>query len=149
MHEKELMKELERAVGQRMGRTGKALMQQLDEELQKAGVSYSASQVIVLANVFRCEGLNQQTVAQMMHRDKACATRLIDSLEEASLVVRVPNKSDRRQNLLYLTNEGRGMVHKFAVAARKTQEIALKGINDDELEIFNQVLDRIRNNLES
>ncbi len=149
MDEKELMKELERAIGHRMGRTGKAMMNRLSKELHEAGFPYSAPQMIVLANVYRSEGLNQQAVACLMHRDKAAATRLIDSLEKANLLVRIPDKNDRRQNMLYLTNEGKEMVFKFSEVSRATQETALEGIGSKELVIFRRVLDRIRDNLES
>lgn len=146
--EKELREQFKEAIGHQMGRTGKAIMSRFNRELQAAGSPYNAPQMIILANIFHCEGLNQQTVAHMMHRDKAAATRLIDSIEKANLAVRVPDKNDRRSNMIYLTSKGKETVFKYAPIAQKTQEAALKGIDPEEIRIFRQVLDRIYQNVE-
>ena len=60
-----------------------------------------------LATVVFRQGLSMGELAQAEHLPPSAATRLVDRLEGAGLVVRRPNSRDRRGVLLEATPEGR------------------------------------------
>ena len=70
-------------------------------------------------------------------------TRLIDNMEQQNFVVRIPNKTDRRTNLVYLTRTGRDIEEKARFIANKTLKEALQGLTVEELSVSQEVLRRI------
>jgi len=53
------------------------------------------------------EGIRQNTLAERIGIEGPSLVRIIDELAAAGLVTREPDPSDRRANLLYLTDKGR------------------------------------------
>ncbi|MCK4574626.1 MAG: MarR family transcriptional regulator [candidate division Zixibacteria bacterium] len=147
--ENELKRRLEGAIGRHIGHAGKVIFCRLGRNLADAGYEVNPEQMIMLAHVYLSEGINQQSLSQHIHRDKAAATRLIDSLEKKNLVIRVSDKTDRRQNMIFLTNEGKEMVLEVSEVAEKTHAEALVGVTEEEVSTLKRVLDKIRENLES
>ena len=133
--------------GRAVGMTGKALRQRLNRNLALGGHELTAEQAIVLANLWHREGLCQQEIAEITNRDKTSTTRLIDALEEQKLAVRVPDKTDRRQNMIYLTNEGKERCEKLKQVAETTQNEALRGIDNEHVRICKDVLWKVWRNL--
>ena len=82
-----------------------------------------------------------------MFRDKTATTRWIDFLEAKDLVVRIPDKADRQQKLIYLTKKGREMVGELMQIVWKTEEDALRGIEPQKIAICKEVLKQVRGNL--
>ena len=76
-------------------------------------------------------------------------TRLIDNLERHHLVVRVSDASDRRINLIHLTELGAEMQEKTTRIVEGVVNKALDGISDEELARSREVLLHIMKNLDS
>jgi MarR family transcriptional regulator, transcriptional regulator for hemolysin len=53
------------------------------------------------------EGIRQNTLAERIGIEGPSLVRIVDDLASAGLVTREPDPSDRRANLLYLTDKGR------------------------------------------
>ena len=75
-------------------------------------------------------------------------TIIVGNMEKNNLLVRVPSETDKRINLLYLTNKGKELQSVLFKAAMETSEKAVGGIDEKELEIAKKVLKQIRENLE-
>ena len=73
-------------------------------------------------------------------------TRLIDNMEKHSLVVRIPDKSDRRQKLIYLTKKGQDLQEKLVIVIQKTLLEAQKSIKIKNIETCKSVLHQIYEN---
>ena len=85
----------------------------LDTHLASLGYDLIAPQCGMLV-ILKIEGkLSQAELGQFLAMDKATMVRMIDGLEEAGLVKRVPSKVDRRVNALALTETGRKSVTKI------------------------------------
>ncbi len=138
----------ENALGRLIGLAGRAMRGCLDYNLAQAGYDLSAEHMILLGILRDHEGVNQQTLTEYMFRDKTATTRWIDFLEEKKLVVRVPDKTDRRQKMIFLTREGKEMIEGLKQIGRLTEKDALQGIDPKEVAVCKKVLKRIRMNLE-
>lgn len=53
------------------------------------------------------DGVTQQELCNATFKDKPSMTRLIDNMEKQHLVIRVPDKKDRRTNKIHLTENGK------------------------------------------
>jgi len=134
-------------IGPLMGHTGKALSRRMDKNLAAAGFDLNVLQVVLLKHVHMTEGVNQQTLTDYMFIDKTSMTRHIDALEKKNLVTRVPDKTDRRQKMIFLTKQGKELLEPLVQVALKTQGEATQGIDKQELAMFKAVLQKIRVNL--
>ena len=134
-------------LGRLMGMAGQAMFSRLARNLAKAGLDLTPEQGILLKHIDVHEGLNQKALTEWMFLKKAHMTRLIDSLENKGVVVRVVDKTDRRQNMIYLTPKGKDQVLELTKIGRITEKQATNGIAADKVTVCKEVLVRMRTNL--
>jgi DNA-binding MarR family transcriptional regulator len=60
----------------------------------------------VLIHLWEKQGVNQQELANLLHKDKASMTYLIDNLSKRKLLRRSEDSADRRNKLITLTPAG-------------------------------------------
>ena len=68
-------------------------------------------------------------------------------MEKRNLVVRIPDRLDRRQKLIYLTDKGKRLREELMRIVREISLEAEKGIKPEDLDVFKGVLAGIRENL--
>ena len=78
---------------------------------------------------------------------KTTLTAMLDRMEEAGLINRNFDKTDRRQIRITLTKKARELNDKYSEVSRKKNEIFYQGFSDSEIEQFENYLYRIINNL--
>ena len=137
---------LEESLGYAMGRATRSLGALVNRNFAQAGYDVTCEQWSVLVNLGKKNGQSQQDLAGLICKDKTSVTRLIDNMEKHSLVVRIPDKSDRRQKLIYLTKKGRDLQEKLVIVIYQTLLEAQKSIKLKDLETCKQVLHQIYEN---
>jgi DNA-binding MarR family transcriptional regulator len=70
-------------------------------------------------------------------------------MEKRDLVVRIPDRLDRRQKLIYLTDKGKRLREESMKVVQKTSVEAQQGIESEHLDVFKDVLAKIHGNLSS
>jgi len=93
------------------------------------------------------DGQSQQELCVCTERDKPCTTRLIDTMEKHNLVVRVPDRTDRRVKLIYLTQKGKQLQKTLTEQVMKSVYEALEGIDKHELDVCLKALHTVCANL--
>ena len=91
--------------------------------------------------------LSQQELCNRTFRDKPSITRLIDNLEKQKLVKRMASKSDRRINLVCLTQAAVDLQEMTILIANQTMDEALEGISREEINVVKSVFQRVYDNL--
>ncbi len=76
--------------------------------------------------------------------DKALTSRVVASLSEKGLVVRVTKPSDRRRALIYLTERGRQIHDEVLPLARRINQEVLAALSDEEVDRLDDMLDRLQ-----
>lgn len=74
-------------------------------------------------------------------------TRLIDKLEKRNLVTRVSDHTDRRINLIHLTDAGAKLEAKATELVQEIANRTLSNVSEDELNAVRLVLRKIMGNL--
>jgi len=69
------------------------------------GFNLTAEQFLVMDTLWDEGVMSQQQIADTILKDKNSVTKLIDALEKKGLVERVAGRSDKRQNLIHLTQK--------------------------------------------
>jgi DNA-binding MarR family transcriptional regulator len=128
-------------------RTGRAFMRRLNHNFAQAGHDVKSEQVRILSCLRHQDGQRQQDLANLVHKDKTSITRIIDSMEKRDLVVRIHDRLDRRQKLIYLTNKGKRLQEELRVIVQETALEAQQGVALEHLEICRDALTKIYSNL--
>ena len=128
-------------------RTSKAFRRRLNHSFVEAGYDITSEQCRILRCLWQKDGQRQQDLANVAHKDKTSITRIVDSMEKRDLVVRVHDRLDRRQNLIYLTNKGKKLQEGLMQIVRKISAEAQQGITPEDLDTFREVLTRLHKNL--
>lgn len=118
------------------------------DRLQENGINITPEQYLVLDILWEKQSLSQQNIADIIQKDKNSVTKIIDSLEKKQLVKRVTDKKDRRINKIELTEEAIAMEKVATEVAINFMNDAIKGIDNQELDSFVDVMRQIKNNLE-
>lgn len=129
------------------GMASTAVARRLQKNFRNAGLEITIEQWSVLYHLWKEDCLSQQELCNRTFRDKPSITRLIDNLEKQKLVRRIPSKSDRRINLVCLTDAAQALQSQTIDLANQTMNEALIGVNKEEIEVVKQVFQRVYDNL--
>ncbi|WP_104734863.1 MarR family winged helix-turn-helix transcriptional regulator [Hanstruepera ponticola] len=92
---------------------------------------------------------SQKELAQILFKDYASLTRIIELLVKKSYLSRSINQSDRRKFVLKLTAKGHTIVDKLTPVIIENRKIALKNISDTDLKSLKATLKTITDNCKS
>lgn len=136
-------------IGYLIKSSGRAFANEVNSKIKELGLPMTVEQVGIIFRLFFHPGQTQKDMAEFFLKDKTTIARIIGTMEKNSLLVRVPSETDKRINLLYLTNKGKDVQGVLAKVALETSDKAKAGIDEKELEIAKKVLKQIRENLEN
>jgi DNA-binding MarR family transcriptional regulator len=78
---------------------------------------------------------------------KTTLTSMLDRMEESGLLLRIFDKTNRRQIRIVLTDQARSLSSKYDKVSQEMNEIYYAGFSDDEIIAFENTLRRILKNL--
>jgi len=129
------------------GMASTAVARRLQKNFRAAGLEITIEQWSVLYHLWKEDGLSQQELCNRTFRDKPSITRLIDNLEKQHLVNRLPSTTDRRINLVALTNKAKDMQQLTIDLANQTMNEALIGVKKEDIDLVKQIFQRVYDNL--
>lgn len=139
--------DIDRSFGTIVHWAERALINRLQQKFEAGGFDITVEQWRVLVNLWNQEGQFQRELAEAAHKDKTGITRILHGMEKRDLVVRVPDRADKRNKRIYLTRKGREFHKALVQHTRKTLEEALQGISDEDAEACKDTLTRVIRNL--
>ncbi len=131
------------------GKVSAAINRKLHRNFRQSGLEISPEQWTVLIFLWEKDGVTQQELCNATFKDKPSMTRLIDNMEKQHLVVRISDKKDRRTNQIHLTRTGKDMEEQARRIANETLIEALKGINQEDMKVSQEVLRKIFQNTQA
>ena len=129
------------------GMASTAVARRLQKNFRAAGLEITIEQWSVLYHLWKEDGLSQQELCNRTFRDKPSITRLIDNLEKQHLVNRMPSSTDRRINLVALTDKAKDMQQLTIDIANQTMNEALIGVKKEDIDLVKQIFQRVYDNL--
>ncbi|MFT2099329.1 MarR family winged helix-turn-helix transcriptional regulator [Marinomonas sp. 2405UD66-6] len=124
-----------------------AIKQQLNNQLDIQNLGISPMHVRVLKIIGEIPGSTAMDIAALFKRDKAQITRLVNHLIDQELITKKPNPNDKRSQFLELTATGAVLQGKLKALSDKMESRMIEGIKEEDLEIFSQVAQQMKNNL--
>lgn len=135
----------EMAIGTMLSDTARLMRRSFDERARIIGVTRPQWQVLIVLK--RVEGINQGGLADLLDVEPITLCRMVDRLQEAELVERRRDPSDRRAWRLFLSEKAQNLLEELRPVAEEMLDAALDGISDAERVALMATLDRILHNL--
>ena len=116
-----------------------------DQQVREIGVTGPQARLLLTLN--RRPGENQGFYAEQLEVEPITLCRMVDRLEEASMVERRPDPADRRAWQLHLTDKSRKVVEKLQQRVDSLVEDMLAGLTYSERSEFARLLKVVGSNL--
>jgi DNA-binding MarR family transcriptional regulator len=126
-----------------VGRTSRAIIKRLTKKFADAGFDVSYEQWSILVHLYRKDGQTQQELSTVSVKDKAAITRLLNVLEKKNMVLRVPDRSDKRSKLVYLTHKAKSFRDDLMAMVMEMLVEAEQGISYEEMAQCKSTLNKI------
>lgn len=101
----------------------------------------------ILFPLWREDGISIVDLARETALTKSTLTSMLDRLEEAKYLQRVPSRTDRRRILIYLTDEGKRLQERYIGVSQDMTEVFYEGFAGPEIDEFERCLERLLQNL--
>jgi DNA-binding MarR family transcriptional regulator len=121
------------------------LREQFNDTAQSVGLTLA--QARTLLHLARNEGISQVSLAQILEVQPITLLRQIDRLEDAGLVRRQTNTSDRRAQQLFLTPAAEPLLETISEMGGALTDQAFAGFTEERRTLALGLLKEIKNNL--
>lgn len=105
-------------------------------------------QLHTLKSLAVSDGMSQRQLGAAIRKNPANLTRILDRLEAKAFTVRQADPQDRRAYLVYLTEEGRGVLDKVEEVFTGFSAEVHRGLTDEMIRSTRNVLKKMAANLE-
>lgn len=129
-------------------KTIKAYRQFAQHHLRENGHAITIDQWLILSVLRDHPEASQNELADMVFKDKASITRILDLLANQKYLVRAVDQDNRRKSKLTLTARGHKVVEEIQPVVKAYRKAALAGVSKDKIKQAESVLQLILGNCE-
>lgn len=115
-------------------------------QLKAHGFSITIDQWLIIKAILENPGITQNEIGDLVFKDNASVTRIIDLMVKSEYIIRHVHPDDRRKTNLEVTDSGKKVIRKVQNIVETNREAALKGVSKDELEMMYSALLKISEN---
>ena len=133
------------SLGRILSYINRNVMAIIGRELEPYGIGHG--QFPLMMYLYEQDGVNQETMAQVMRVDKATIARNVQRLLEEGYIVRERDESDARSYVIRLTPKGREVEGAMRSVSEVVQDVLLKGLSEDEACRAREMLERMAANV--
>nr|WP_315203641.1 MarR family transcriptional regulator [uncultured Flavobacterium sp.] len=106
----------------------------------------TVDQCLLLMILNKNEVYSQKEIAELIFKDNASITRIIELMVQKNYLTRKINESDRRKFNLEITEKGKKTIELLTPIIHKNRENALEGLSENEIELLDKLLAKIISN---
>lgn len=111
--------------------------------LNKLGFKVTINQILLIIQIDHNPEVSQVELAELLFKDVASITRMIEILVKQGFVEREENKDDRRKKDLKISTKGQKLLDLSISVIRENREIAQQNISKQEKETLFKILNKI------
>lgn len=101
----------------------------------------------VMFPLWRQDNISFHELRKKTLLSKATLSHMLDNLEKAGYIERVPSEEDKRTINIILTKRHKDELKRYLEVSNEMKELTYKGFNDKEIDEFEYYLRRLLNNL--
>lgn len=103
----------------------------------------TVDQCLVLIILDKNSVYSQKEIAELIFKDNASITRIIELMVQKNYLLRKTHESDRRKFNLELTEKGKNTIELLTPIIHNNRQNALAGLSLDEIELLENLLTKI------
>ena len=126
--------------------TGRQVGKRFDQRARHV-LDLSRAQCSVLAQLDRHPNIHQAQLADLLGVSPIAGARLLDRMEAGGWITRASDASDRRLRRPLLTDKASNALSDARKVGQAVADEALAGFSADEIRMFTELLERVRENL--
>lgn len=138
---------IEDTLGFIINRAAIIIRKRLAKMTKEAGYDITPEEFALLSRLWEEDGIQQTILTEKTLKDKTRVTRLLTRLIEKSYVTKKTDEADRRNYIIYLTEEGYAIKADIVKIVNKIMENASKDIDQDEINVTKKILRKVFQNL--
>jgi DNA-binding MarR family transcriptional regulator len=112
----------------------------------KSGYDITIDQWLVLKTLHENKSISQNEIAELVFKDFASITRIIELLVQKAYITRKINTTDRRKFILEITEKGNKIIEKIYPIVIENRKQALTDLSIDEINNLKIQLEKIITN---
>lgn len=116
------------------------------KRINEQGLDITIDQWLVLKSLDSNNDLPQNQLAELVFKDVASVTRIVDLLVKKEYLVRSTHSDDRRRFVLEITEKGREVIAKAGSIVNENRSIALSGLKAEDVNNVQSLLRQIIQN---
>jgi len=140
--------DFENSVGVLIKSASKSLEKAVGERLKKETGLTGGKWKIIVALAAE-DGVSQKKLADMIFLESPTLVTMLDKLQDMKMIERRPDPSDRRNNLVFLTEKSRPLIEPVIECVLDLRKAVLGTIPQKDIEITKRVLQKITKEAES
>ncbi len=110
--------------------------------------AFNGAQGRILYVLWEHEMLSITQVGKLTSLAKTTLTGMLDRMEEGGLVERIPDQKNRRQIFIRITEKAKAFREKYDEVSEQMSELFYQDFREEEIKEFEDMLRRIKANLE-
>jgi DNA-binding MarR family transcriptional regulator len=103
-------------------------------------------QCLILMVLTRNANISQNEMAQLVFKDNASITRMIELMVKKEYLARTVHHEDRRKYTLEITEKGKKTIDLIAPVIQQNRATALHDFSEEEVALLDKMLNKIINN---
>jgi len=137
--------DFEHSTGYWICTTSHLYQRRLDKELAPLGITFRQFQV--LGWLVYAGPLSQGELAERMMIEPPTLVRILDRMESQGWIVRAASTTDRRRKRLEIGSEAEPLWNRVVDCLNRVRGEATAGLDEQEIETLQNLLQRVQNNL--
>ena len=101
----------------------------------------------ILFMLSKADGKTQYEISQMTHLKAPTVSVALQKMEAEGLVTRFTDETDQRQSRVFITERGREIHRKMEANLKKSENIALQALSEDDETHLREILLKMRKTL--
>lgn len=115
--------------------------------LKEFGYQMPTSCIGVLADLWQKDGVTQKELGASIVKTKSSVTKMLSILESEGLIIKKDDPKDKRNRLIYLTQEGHNFRKKLVHKSGHVEKKMLQDVPEEEIQIAKNILKQLYQNL--
>ena len=108
---------------------------------------FNGAQGKILYVLWQKDHISMIELSELVGLANTTLTSMLDRMEQAGLIRRMPDVHDRRKNLIVLTDKAQRLRGKYEQVSQYMNDIFYKGFTETEITEFERSLHKILNNV--
>ena len=112
-------------------------------------LNLTRGQYLYLVRIKENPGIIPDNLSELIKVDRTTASRAIQKLEQNGLIEKRADSVNKKIKRLFTTPQGDKLAEYILKENLYSNEVALKGLSDEEIKTFSQILNKIKQNTEA